>query len=48
MEGGKAALTSKETKYLANKESESILADTTELLKLLTSIIKSIKQGMPQ
>ena len=35
----------RETEYLTAKESKSILADTTELLKLLTSIIKSAKQN---
>src|SRR5580700_131095 len=35
----------RETKYLTPKESESILTDTVELLKLLTSIIKSTKRG---
>jgi four helix bundle protein len=35
----------RETDYLTAKESESILADTTEILKLLTSIIKSAKNG---
>ena len=32
-----------ETNYLTAKESESLLSDNTELLKLLTSIIKSTK-----
>ena len=36
----------RETNYLSVKESESILNDTTELLKLLTSIINSTKRGM--
>jgi len=36
----------RETEYLTAKESESILDDNKELLKLLTSIIKSTKQGM--
>ncbi len=36
----------RETEYLTAKESESILNDNRELLKLLTSIIKSTKQGM--
>ena len=36
----------RETGYLTAKESESILADTVELLKLLTSIIKSTKRGL--
>jgi four helix bundle protein len=35
----------RETNYLTPKESESILSDNTELLKLLTSIIKSAKRG---
>jgi four helix bundle protein len=35
----------RETKYLTAKEAESISSDSTELLKLLTSIIKSTKQG---
>jgi four helix bundle protein len=35
----------RETKYLTPKESQSILSDTAELLKLLTSIIKSTKRG---
>ena len=35
----------RETNYLTTKESESILNDTIELLKLLTSIIKSSKQN---
>ena len=35
----------RETNYLTVKESESILADTVELLKLLTSIIKSAKRS---
>jgi len=30
----------RETDYLTAKESESVLSDTNELLKLLTSIIK--------
>jgi four helix bundle protein len=33
----------RETNYLTVKESESILNDTTELLKLLTSIVKTTK-----
>ena len=33
----------RETNYLTGKESESILADTAELLRLLTSIIKTSK-----
>jgi four helix bundle protein len=38
-----------ETKFLTAKESESILGDIAELLKLLTSIIKSTKaQNRPQ
>jgi four helix bundle protein len=35
----------RESKYLTPKESESILSDNTELLKLLTSIINSTKRG---
>ena len=35
----------RETNYLTVPESESILSETTELLKLLTSIIKSTKRG---
>ena len=35
----------RETKYLTPKESDSILNDIVELLKLLTSIIKSTKRG---
>ena len=35
----------RETNYLTMSESESILSATTELLKLLTSIIKSTKRG---
>jgi four helix bundle protein len=35
----------RETEYLSPKESESILADTTELLKLLTSIIKTARNN---
>ena len=35
----------RETEYLFAKESESILADTTELLKLLTSIIKTARNN---
>ncbi|NER35461.1 MAG: four helix bundle protein [Oscillatoria sp. SIO1A7] len=34
----------RETDYLTTKESESILNDVIELLKLLTSIIKTSKQ----
>jgi four helix bundle protein len=34
-----------ETKFLTPKESQSILSDNTELLKLLTSIIQSTKTG---
>lgn len=37
-----------ETEYLSAKESESIIADNRELLKLLTSIIKSARQRMPR
>jgi four helix bundle protein len=33
----------RKTEYLTMKESESILRDNAELLKLLTSIIKSAK-----
>lgn len=33
----------RETNYFTDKESESILADTLELLRLLTSIIKTAK-----
>lgn len=36
----------RETEYLTTKESESILDDNKELLKLLTSIIKSTKKGL--
>lgn len=35
----------RETEYLSLKESESILGDTTELLKLLTSIIKTARNN---
>ncbi len=35
-----------ETDYLTPKQSESILNDLTELLKLLTSIIKKTKQQL--
>jgi four helix bundle protein len=35
----------RETKYLTPKESESILSDNVELLKLLTSIINSTKRN---
>src|ERR1017187_5375552 len=35
----------RETEYLSAKESESILGDTTELLKLLTSIIKTARNN---
>ena len=35
----------RETEYLSPKESKSILGDTTELLKLLTSIIKTARQS---
>jgi four helix bundle protein len=35
----------RETDYLTPKESESILSDLKELLKLLTSIIKTTKQN---
>jgi four helix bundle protein len=36
----------RETDYLTPKESESILSDLKELLKLLTSIIKTTKQNL--
>lgn len=36
----------RETEYLTPQESQSILEDTKELLKLLTSIIKSSKRTM--
>jgi len=36
----------RETGYLAATESESILAETAELLKLLTIIINSTKRGL--
>ena len=36
----------RETNYLTPKESESILNDLKELLKLLTSIIKTTKQKL--
>ncbi|NJM24041.1 MAG: four helix bundle protein [Richelia sp. SL_2_1] len=36
----------RETDYLTSKESESILNDLKELLKLLTSIIKTTKQKL--
>jgi len=36
----------RETGYLKDNEAESIINDNKELLKLLTSIIKSTKQGM--
>jgi four helix bundle protein len=35
-----------ETGYLNTKEAESIITDSKELLKLLTSIIKTSKRGM--
>jgi four helix bundle protein len=35
----------RQTEHLSAKESESILADTTELLKLLTSIIKTARNN---
>ena len=35
-----------ETGYLNTKEAESIITDNKELLKLLTSIIKTSKRGM--
>jgi len=35
-----------ETEYLNANETESIINDNKELLKLLTSIINSTKQGM--
>lgn len=38
----------RETAYLTASEAESILADNKELLKLLTSIINTTKQGMAQ
>jgi four helix bundle protein len=38
----------RETNYLTVMESESILDDNKELLKLLTSIIKTTKKGMTQ
>ncbi|MBF2015683.1 MAG: four helix bundle protein [Rivularia sp. T60_A2020_040] len=36
----------RETNYLTPKESESILSDLKEILKLLTSIIKTTKQKL--
>jgi len=36
----------RETEYLTEKESESILEDNKELLRLLTSIIKSTRRTM--
>lgn len=36
----------RETEYLSPKESDSILNDLTELLKLLTSIIKTTKKTL--
>jgi len=36
----------RETEYLSPKESDSILNDLTELLKLLTSIIKTTKKNL--
>lgn len=36
----------RETNYLTTKESESMLTDTTELLKLLTSIVKTTRRGI--
>jgi len=36
----------RETRYLTANEAESILSDNTELLKLLTSIIKTTKRGI--
>ena len=38
----------RETDYLTPKESESILPDLQELLKLLTSSIKTTKQNLKQ
>ena len=38
----------RETAYLTAAESESIITDNQELLKLLTSIIKSTKKGLTQ
>lgn len=37
-----------ETGYLTSQNAESIIADNKELLKLLTSIIKSTKERMAQ
>jgi len=36
----------RETHYLTTKEAESLLSDNTELLKLLTSIIKTTKRSI--
>ena len=36
----------RETKYLTAKQSDSILPDITELLRLLTSIINTTKRNM--
>ncbi len=37
----------KETAYLNNEEFDSINADATEIIKLLTTIIKSVKSNIP-
>jgi len=36
----------RETDYLTAKKSESVLSDTNELLKLLTSIIKTARNHL--
>jgi len=38
----------KETKYLTEKEADSIIEDLIEILKLLTSIIKSTKHNLKE
>ena len=38
----------KETDYLTNQEASSIIEDLVEILKLLTSIIKSTKQNIKE
>lgn len=37
----------KETAYLNNEEFDSINADATEIIKLLTTIIKSVESNIP-
>jgi four helix bundle protein len=36
----------KETEYLSNEQFESLYADATEIIKLITSIIKSTKANI--